>query len=460
MAFYGELFRKKDEEDIWEELKRMLRNPPTEEEIALKKQQEQAKIDEAISRMFPDEPEPAKEPYLTPEELLSPQDAERYRQKQMVQNNLNASGGEPTGFAAPITQNKQGGLIGNTKVQQMFNKPTNLVNQNNNLVQGLGNSLTQGANFLKKQNTFPNLNKTSDLSNSNLVQGFSNIKQKMSAVPNLGDIKSNPLQKTLPQQFNNEGLENNNVISKTQKDSDTITTQLSKIKNIPQNLYNTAKNKVFEYANRDFDRNAPKTLEEIAVQSGIEKAMNPILPMASNATRNGMHDMEAAKQQENVKVYDNLESLEDTKLKDTLKRIGAKDSDKGAVYGIGSRESEAFSNSPELDAFLTKNRANVIAGKPLEDSSLYYDADSKDALPWNNPKKYDRYATARKITLVNPKVDENGIFTCDLVDYSNFDDEPVNSAGTYLNKWGYKMQEKGHYKPHYQVIKIRKKVNW
>ena len=182
--------------------------------------------------------------------------------------------------------------------------------------------------------------------------------------------------------------------------------------------------------------------------------------MASDATKNGMHDMEAAKNQNNVKVYDNLESLEDTKLKDTLKKIGAKDSDKGAIYDVGSRESEVFSNSPELDAYLTKNRANVLAGKPLEDSSLYYDAEFGDALPWNNPEKFDRYATARKITLVNPKVDENGIFTCELVDYSNFDNESVNSVGTYLNQWGYKMQEKGYYKPHYQIIKIRKKVNW
>ena len=37
MSFYGELFRKKDEEDIWEELKQMLLNPPSEQEIALKK---------------------------------------------------------------------------------------------------------------------------------------------------------------------------------------------------------------------------------------------------------------------------------------------------------------------------------------------------------------------------------------------------------------------------------------
>ena len=45
MAFYGERFRRKDEEDIWEELKRMLMNPIPKEEMTLKQQQEQAKID-------------------------------------------------------------------------------------------------------------------------------------------------------------------------------------------------------------------------------------------------------------------------------------------------------------------------------------------------------------------------------------------------------------------------------
>lgn len=240
--------------------------------------------------------------------------------------------------------------------------------------------------------------------------------------------------------------------------SEKIVDSIEGIKNIPQDLLQKTKNKVFDNANRDFDRNAPMTLEEKFVQQGIETLGRGSFPMASDATRNGMHDMQAAKNQNNVKVYDNLESLEDTKLKDTLKKIGAKNSDKGAIYDVGSRESEAFSNSPELDAYLTKNRANVLAGKPLEDTYLYYDANTEDAR--SNQKKYDRYATARKITMVNPKVDENGIFTCDLVDYSNFEDEPVNSVGTYLNKWGYKMQEKGHYKPHYQIIKIRKKVNW
>ena len=43
MTFYGERFHRKDEEDIWEQLKQMLLNPASDEEIALNKQQEQAK---------------------------------------------------------------------------------------------------------------------------------------------------------------------------------------------------------------------------------------------------------------------------------------------------------------------------------------------------------------------------------------------------------------------------------
>ena len=43
MSFWLDRFRKEDEEDIWEELKQMLLNSPSEQEIALKKQEEQAK---------------------------------------------------------------------------------------------------------------------------------------------------------------------------------------------------------------------------------------------------------------------------------------------------------------------------------------------------------------------------------------------------------------------------------
>ena len=499
MAFWLDRFRREDEEDIWEELKQMLLNPPSEQEIALKKQQEQAWIDSILNKAFPENPNAQTEQTL--------------------------------------------------KTNNSSMSPISTLNQNS--LEGFGQNSINGFTHKKKQNEFPDLGKATDYKNesfapvydeeekemrkSYLVDPNQNIvideiegpfiekKQKpkyeaeepveyeempdeeedttseeleTSEETEEGNSKEEPEETSselqdepylryedlLPDEtdeereareareleaFNKAWDKANGV---EEKDIDGVPTgaaaDISKkivdsiegIKNIPQDLLQKTKNKVFDNANRDFDRNAPMTLEEKFVQQCIETLGRGSFPMASDATRNGMHDMQAAKNQNNVKVYDNLESLEDTKLKDTLKKIGAKNSDKGAIYDVGSRESEAFSNSPELDVYLTKNRANVLAGKPLEDTSLYYDANSEDAR--SNQKKYDRYATARKITMVNPKVDENGIFTCELVDYSNFEDEPVNSVGTYLNKWGYKMQEKGLYKPHYQIIKIRKKVNW
>ena len=70
MAFFGERFRRDDEEDIWEELRQIIANPPSEQEIMQKKKAEQAWIDSVLEQAFPDEPKAQKEPYLTYEELM------------------------------------------------------------------------------------------------------------------------------------------------------------------------------------------------------------------------------------------------------------------------------------------------------------------------------------------------------------------------------------------------------
>ena len=70
MAFYGERFHHKDEEDIWKQLKQMLLNPASDEEIALNKHQEQAKIDLALEKMFPSVAKPQADPYLNYEDLF------------------------------------------------------------------------------------------------------------------------------------------------------------------------------------------------------------------------------------------------------------------------------------------------------------------------------------------------------------------------------------------------------
>ncbi len=49
------------------------------------------------------------------------------------------------------------------------------------------------------------------------------------------------------------------------------------------------------------------------------------------------------------------------------------------------------------------------------------------------------------------------INTAKILDYSNFDDKPIEKLLDIPNKWGYDMQERGLYKNYYIVINIRKK---
>ena len=108
MSFWLDRFRKEDEEDIWEELKQMLLNSPSEQEIALKKQEEQAKIDAVVERMFPDIKKTQGEPYLRYEDLLNPQDLQKRMQEQYMQEDYQK-----------LMQNSRGDLTSQDILQKM-----------------------------------------------------------------------------------------------------------------------------------------------------------------------------------------------------------------------------------------------------------------------------------------------------------------------------------------------------
>ena len=108
MSFWGERYRRPDEEDIWEELKQMLLNSPSEQEIALKKQEEQAKIDAVVERMFPDIKKTQGEPYLRYEDLLNPQGLQKRMQEQYMQEDYQR-----------LMQNQQGEITPQDILQKM-----------------------------------------------------------------------------------------------------------------------------------------------------------------------------------------------------------------------------------------------------------------------------------------------------------------------------------------------------
>ena len=88
MAFWGEKFKRPDEEDIWAELKQMLTNSDAyKAQKKLKEAQELKAFNKAwdkaneVGTIQPTQ----SEPYLKYEDLLNPEDVEKYRQNQFLQ---------------------------------------------------------------------------------------------------------------------------------------------------------------------------------------------------------------------------------------------------------------------------------------------------------------------------------------------------------------------------------------
>ena len=139
--FWGEQFEDPEEENIWEELKQMITNPPTEQEIALKKQKEQEWIDSILNKAFPDEPNP-----------------------QTVQTlNTNNSLMSPLGTS------------------------------NQNKLEGFGQNSINGFANKKKQNEFPYLGKATDYKNESFAPVYDKEKEEMLkkyfAVPNYNVVR-------------------------------------------------------------------------------------------------------------------------------------------------------------------------------------------------------------------------------------------------------------------------------
>ena len=205
------------------------------------------------------------------------------------------------------------------------------------------------------------------------------------------------------------------------------------------------------------DDNNMNLWEEI--QGAIyENLLHKYFPMSSDATKNGMHKLEIAKKDKNVSIIRDLNTLNNQKQKAILKSMGAKEENSGIIYHEASDISQKFKNSPELEAHIAKIRDSVLNGNELKDEKIVFESSKSDFI--GNKEKIDRHAFIHNAMITNQKVDEHGVYTCDLLDFSDFDDKPIETLLDIPNKWGYDMQERKLYKNFYIIIKIRKKVNW
>ena len=66
------------------------------------------------------------------------------------------------------------------------------------------------------------------------------------------------------------------------------------------------------------------------------------------------------------------------------------------------------------------------------------------------------------LTLLNPHIDKYGNFSTIIVDYYDFESRQYSNGNipTYINNWGYSMQEKGVIEKYFILIYIDFWVNY
>ena len=176
------------------------------------------------------------------------------------------------------------------------------------------------------------------------------------------------------------------------------------------------------------------------------KVTEKILPMASHSVKDGLNDMEAAKQNPNATVYNSINDLEDKSLTEKFKKLETDENIKGVVYNSNSKEAQKITKSKELNDYVDEVINN--GGVP-QTNTLEFKQKENIFSPDN-----DLHYSLQNVTVHEPKISEDGkTFTCKIIDVSDFKERP-KTVQNIPNNWGYKMQEKGHYQNYFEVIEI------
>lgn len=187
-----------------------------------------------------------------------------------------------------------------------------------------------------------------------------------------------------------------------------------------------------------------------------EDLIRPVVPMASNSIRNGMHDMSEARKDKNATVFNDLSNIQDKKLYSLMRNtIDIPHNTKGVVYNPHSDFSKKLSDSPELKDFIKKNY-DALKNGSLETAPLNMKFPLTSIKNIADPiNSADRWGSVGHVTLYKPKIDANDNFSTRVVDYYDFDkSKDINVP----NNWAYGLQEKGIMKNYYSIADIYKKI--
>ena len=228
----------------------------------------------------------------------------------------------------------------------------------------------------------------------------------------------------------------------------------SKIRNIVD-LTIAQKDKIL---NNTTDYSQPITLREQILNNLIMGIPGRQFPMASDMYIDSMHNMGQADINSHAKVLDNMQIIDNEKVKSVLKRYGVNDDERGVIYDEQSDFAKKIINSKELKEIIEKRRKNSEANS-IDEERITFPAALFDVV--FNKDKFDRNVAIQNAVLVEPYFDEEGYFHGKLVDRYDFKHEEAKNLKEfpkiYINNHGYNMQKKGNLENYFSVIELNSK---
>ena len=179
------------------------------------------------------------------------------------------------------------------------------------------------------------------------------------------------------------------------------------------------------------------TLEEKVVDN-FTKVGSKMMPVAGANLQNAMHDFSYAKNNLHAHILNSRAEITNQGLNKLMDDVRIPKDTRGVIYDNNSEQSKLLWQSLEIQDFVKNNLQDLIS----DNAKKVYDIEFKANDNYTG-HKFDNYLGLQHCKLYNPQITPDGYFKGIIVDYYDFVKRIINSLGSYLNNWGYSMQEKG-----------------
>lgn len=425
MTFYGERFRRDDEEDIWEELKRMLmKNLQKETSLNF------ADVAESSSQLGFDDLESTQA--LNTKPIMS-------------SNNSLAGWGNIASTGMELFNKKKGLPSKEEKIDESI-APIHENEARKYIVDP-----TQKHAFEEKVYNPHEHEKANNASEPYLA--YEDL------LPKESDKERIAREKRELDAFNKAWDKADGVVDDEEKGVLTgkaaDISLLDKVNELKGNISNN----IFKDSNKELQNNDSKrdlTWQEKAFDKLLkdENILRKAYPVSADMYVDARTDFSRARTDKNATVLENMNSL-DSKTQEALKKYGVKPNERGVYYNADSDVSKKFGKSSELKRAFDKNYQNIKDGN-FKSNDLNFDATIFDAIA--NKDKFDRHSSIQHAKLHKAYIDKKGKKHAEILDKLDYVKRPDSTIKdkikNYPNNHGYSLQEKGALENYFTVMDV------